>query len=225
MNLAIFGGSFDPPHNAHIEIVEFLLKQSYIDQLIILVAYLNPFKRVYRFQASKRLEWLKKIFKNNTKVLCSDYEILQGKSTPSIQSVRYFQKYYSPERIFFVIGADNLFLLPQWQEFEALKNMVEFLVFQREICDCEYNKELQAIQHKYKEQCVQCSESSLQNSLHKDSDKYYDFANKHGIIMQYFYFNQHISSTHIMQNINMYLQNIPKEIRDEVMNNFKANSH
>jgi nicotinate-nucleotide adenylyltransferase len=45
IKVAIFGGSFDPPHKGHQNIVQRALETLEIDKLIILPAYLNPFKQ------------------------------------------------------------------------------------------------------------------------------------------------------------------------------------
>ena len=42
--VAIFGGSFDPPHKGHQRIVEKATEVLDIDKLIVVPAYLNPFK-------------------------------------------------------------------------------------------------------------------------------------------------------------------------------------
>ena len=48
MNLAIFGGSFDPPHKGHVGIIEKALIALNLDLLIVLVAYQNPLKAHFR---------------------------------------------------------------------------------------------------------------------------------------------------------------------------------
>ncbi|HHE07967.1 MAG TPA: ribosome silencing factor RsfS, partial [Chlorobaculum parvum] len=45
MKVAIFGGSFDPPHMGHQGIVQRAVEVLDIDKLIVLPAFLNPFKR------------------------------------------------------------------------------------------------------------------------------------------------------------------------------------
>ena len=44
MNVAIYGGSFDPPHIGHEEIIKQALKTLDIEQLFVVPTYLNPFK-------------------------------------------------------------------------------------------------------------------------------------------------------------------------------------
>lgn len=44
MNLAIFGGSFNPPHSGHKAIIECALKYEWIDFLVVLPNFKNPLK-------------------------------------------------------------------------------------------------------------------------------------------------------------------------------------
>ena len=62
MNIAIFGGSFDPPHLGHQEIVNEALKSLHVDKLFIVPTHLNPFKKEFFAPSKLRLKWLKKLF-------------------------------------------------------------------------------------------------------------------------------------------------------------------
>ena len=62
MRIAIFGGSFDPLHIAHVAIVNDSLKKLDIDKLIIVPTYLNPFKNSFYLDPKSRFELLKKVF-------------------------------------------------------------------------------------------------------------------------------------------------------------------
>jgi len=44
LNIAIFGGSFDPPHTGHELIVQKALEILDIDKLLVVTTYLSPFK-------------------------------------------------------------------------------------------------------------------------------------------------------------------------------------
>nr|WP_275051256.1 nicotinate-nicotinamide nucleotide adenylyltransferase [Helicobacter saguini] len=60
--IAIFGGSFSPIHNGHIEMVKLALKKLDIDKLIILPTFQNPLKDSSIFSPQTRLEWVKEVF-------------------------------------------------------------------------------------------------------------------------------------------------------------------
>ena len=63
MRIAIFGGSFDPIHVAHVTVVEEALKKLNIDLLIVIPTYLNPFKSSFYLNPETRFKLLKKVFK------------------------------------------------------------------------------------------------------------------------------------------------------------------
>ena len=91
MRIAIFGGSFDPIHVAHVAVVEESLKKLNIDLLIVVPTYLNPFKSSFYLNPETRFELLKKVFKEFEKVQVCDYEINQQKTSYSIDTVNYLK--------------------------------------------------------------------------------------------------------------------------------------
>ena len=62
MRIAIFGGSFDPLHIAHVAIVHSALNKLDIDKLIVVPTYLNPFKNSFYLDPATRLILLQKVF-------------------------------------------------------------------------------------------------------------------------------------------------------------------
>ena len=75
MRIAIFGGSFDPIHVAHVTVVKEALKELHIDMVIVVPTYLNPFKSSFYLNPETRFKLLKKVFKEFEKVEICDYEI------------------------------------------------------------------------------------------------------------------------------------------------------
>jgi nicotinate-nucleotide adenylyltransferase len=123
-NIAIFGGSFDPPHLGHVEVVEKALKELDIDKLIIIPNYLNPLKKTFHAPANLRLKWLKKIFKSS-KVEVSDFEIKQNRPVYSIETIKKFKPKY------FIIGSDNLKTLDKWKNIDEILKLTQFVVATR----------------------------------------------------------------------------------------------
>lgn len=132
MKIALFGGSFDPPHLAHELIVKNALNKLDIDKIIIMPTFLNPFKENFSAKPKLRLAWLEKIFKNESKVELSDFEIKQKRKVASIESVNYLKKIYNIEKIYLIIGADNYQNIYKWKNFDELKKQVEFVVALRD---------------------------------------------------------------------------------------------
>ncbi len=200
MKIAIFGGSFDPPHRGHLQIIELILNKLDIDKLIILVAYKNPFKANYRIQANKRLKWIESITSKYNKIICSDYEILQNKVVTSIQSVRYFESIYNPSKIYFVLGQDNFLQIDKWSEFDILKNKVEFIVIERFSYENECN--INKVETKSNEEiCIQ-------------------YAKKFYIKMKFFSFCYNYSSSKIIHDISKNIDEIPSNIHKDILESY-----
>lgn len=129
MAIAIFGGSFDPPHQGHVDVVKAALRQLPAEKVYVVPAFVNPFKEKTCAPGELRLKWLKTIFDDEPKVHISDFEIRQQRPVPTIETVRHFRK--EDPMVYLVIGADNLDSLSQWKNFEALDTLVTWVVATR----------------------------------------------------------------------------------------------
>jgi len=129
-SIALFGGSFDPPHIGHEAIVKALLKLDFIDEVVVMPTFLNPFKSKSVAPAKLRLKWLEEIFASFKKVQIDSFEVFQDKKVPSIETVTYLLSKY--KKIYLVIGADNLAHLNEWYKIDELKKLVTFIVATRD---------------------------------------------------------------------------------------------
>ena len=129
MKLALYGGSFDPPHAGHVAVVTKALEILPIDKLVIIPAWRNPFKSSVIADGSERYSWLKRIFSSFEKVEISDFEIAQKRSVFTIETVKHFAPLY--DEIYFIIGADNLEDLEKWHSFSELDTLVTWVIASR----------------------------------------------------------------------------------------------
>ena len=144
MNIAIFGGSFDPPHFGHDEVVKSALKNLNIDKLIIIPTFLNPFKSEFGAPPSLRLQWCRVLWENlSPKIIVSDYETSQNRAVATIESVIYFKNKFNASRIYLIIGADQLSSLHKWHRYDELKALVSFVIACRD--DIKIDENLQKL--------------------------------------------------------------------------------
>lgn len=129
-SVALFGGSFDPPHLGHLSIVKEALNVLEIDKLIVIPAFLNPFKSSSEALPLQRLKWSKELFGTISKVFISDYEINQAKSIKTSQTLAHFQEQYNVKYI--IIGADNLASIQKWHNFKILNEQISWIIATRE---------------------------------------------------------------------------------------------
>jgi len=161
LNIAIFGGSFDPVHIGHEKIINKLSKINYINKLIVVPTYINPFKKRYHIQPTDRFEILQHMYEINPDILISDFEINRQEPTPSIITVEHYKAIFKPKKIYLIIGSDNLKNLHLWDEFEKLKELVEFIVVNRD----GYEVKNDIIQFKTINMNINISSSSLRDKL------------------------------------------------------------
>lgn len=145
MQIAIFGGSFDPPHIGHQSIAKKALKKLQIDQLIIVPSFLNPLKTRSFLDAKTRYKLLKKLFSKNECVKVSKYEIKQDRPVYSIETIKYILKKYKPSKLFLIIGADNYNSFHLWSNYEEIKELVELVVVTRQGYEYDKNDEVKRL--------------------------------------------------------------------------------
>ena len=128
-SVALFGGSFDPPHIGHKEVVLEAVNVLKLDTLIVVPTFLNPFKNKSHFTSRERLKMTKEMFEDFSNVLVSDFEVNEGKTTPTIKTLTHFQKEYDVK--YLIIGADNLASIDKWYNFTDINEQITWVVATR----------------------------------------------------------------------------------------------
>jgi len=128
--IALFGGSFDPPHLGHKAVVDAILSTLDVDKVVVMPAFLNPFKTKVYASPELRLKWLREIFSSYKNVEIDDFELTCKQKVPSLQTVRHLLK--KVDSIYLIIGADNVATLPNWHGYDELKSLVTFVVATRD---------------------------------------------------------------------------------------------
>jgi len=135
--VALYGGSFDPPHIGHERIVHALKELPFIEKVIVMPTFLNPFKENFTAKAEVRLKWLQKIFTSYNNVEVSPFEVEKKRKVPTIETVKFLLQSY--EQVYLVLGADNLKSLDKWYKFKELKELVSFIIVTRDDIEVPHN--------------------------------------------------------------------------------------
>ena len=125
--IAVYGGSFDPIHFGHIDIVKNLEKK--FDRVIVMPSFVSPFK-AGATDAATRLKLCKKVFSSD-KTEVSRYEIAKKGVSYSVDTAASLSKKYADSKLVWVIGSEELTRLSDWHDIDRLKTLVEFLVVPR----------------------------------------------------------------------------------------------
>ena len=109
MKIAIFGGSFDPPHIEHVRLAQSAVKSLKLDTLFIMPAHTPPHKKGKALSSDEdRLAMCRLAFKKCPKAEVSDYEISRGGTSYTYLTCRYFKEAYPDAELFFLVGTDML---------------------------------------------------------------------------------------------------------------------
>lgn len=130
-NIGIMGGTFDPPHIAHVKCVEFVLKKFPLDSIIVVPNGNPPHKEAVNVDKIHRFNMVKIAFKNPNQIFVSDMEIKNSNPCYSYLTLREIKSQFCNENIFFIIGIDNLKTIHLWKEYKTLIYENDFICMDR----------------------------------------------------------------------------------------------
>ena len=132
MRIAIYGGSFNPMHRGHEQIVEYILKNLNMDKIIIVPVGIPSHRENNLEQSDTRLKICREIFKDNSKIEVSDIEIKSdGKSYTYDTLIKLIEVYGKNNEFFEIIGEDSLKNFKTWKNYKELLKICKLVVFRR----------------------------------------------------------------------------------------------
>lgn len=126
--LGLYGGTFDPPHKAHISLAKAFLKAFPKASLIVMPCRIPPHKTRDKKGADgkSRLEMARIAFENFGEV--SSYELEKEGTSYTYLTVMHLQSLYPHRKICLIMGQDNLEIIEKWREYEYLLSHCAFAV-------------------------------------------------------------------------------------------------
>lgn len=119
MRIGILGGTFDPPHIAHLALARAALEQLELDELIFMPAARNPLKHKPFTTPKQRLEMVKRLIEEEPKMAVSDLEVSKGGRSYAVDTLEELQA-AQPADYWFIVGADVLKEMDQWKQPQRL---------------------------------------------------------------------------------------------------------
>jgi nicotinate (nicotinamide) nucleotide adenylyltransferase len=132
MKIGLFFGSFNPIHNGHLAIANYMVEHSGIDRLWFVVSPQNPLKnRIGLLNDQLRLEMVKLAIAGNERIEACDVEFGLPKPSYTIDTLGWLQHKYPEDEFFLIMGADNFVNLTKWKNYGTLISNYPFLIYPR----------------------------------------------------------------------------------------------
>ena len=161
--IGLFGGTFNPIHLGHIQVVREVKAGFGLDQILIIPSRLPPHKEPDGVvDAENRLEMIRLAFSDDPNFMTSDVELKRSGPSYTIDTVRHF-KSISPENteLYLIVGLDAFLEINTWKSYDDLFLVIPFIVMSRII---------------NKENSTKLEWESLKNYLQSKISKKYTFS-------------------------------------------------
>lgn len=132
-SIGIFGGSFNPVHNGHIELARRLLTLAGLDEVWFVVSPQNPFKRNEKLlDDALRLEMVRLALADEQRMAASDCEFRLPRPSYMWHTLQSLAKDYPEREFVLLIGADNWARFDQWYAAREIIASHRIVVYPRE---------------------------------------------------------------------------------------------
>lgn len=128
MRIGAFGGTFDPPHIAHLILAAECCAQLELDGLLWVLTPQSPFKRDRQISpAAQRLALVRAAIRDEPRFAISRVELERPAPQYAVDTVRLLKEAYPDTELFYLIGGDSLRDLPRWSRPKELLEAVDGL--------------------------------------------------------------------------------------------------
>ena len=120
MRVLLFGGTFDPPHNGHIHLLQQAIRAVAPDWVVVMPACLPPHKSPSTTAPDLRLAMCRCFEPIFPDLEVSSWEIEQGGASYTIDTVAMLENRFPGAQIFLTVGSDMLLSFTGWKDWQQL---------------------------------------------------------------------------------------------------------
>ena len=132
MKIGCLFGSFDPPHNGHVKLAEYVRKHQQLDQVWLVVTPQNPFKKDRKPSPEKhRLAMTHLAVHGREGLGASGVELDLPQPNYTVDTMAFMRARWPQHEFFLIIGSDNLAGLHHWKDASELLRHTPVLVYPR----------------------------------------------------------------------------------------------
>jgi nicotinate-nucleotide adenylyltransferase len=130
MKIGLFGGTFDPPHQAHVAASLLALKRLRLDSVWWLVTPGNPLKNTSGLAPLQDRIGVARALTHHPRIEVTGLEAVI-KTRYTYDTIRWLRARCPRVRFVWIMGADNLRSFHRWQKWRRIAKLVPFVVIDR----------------------------------------------------------------------------------------------
>ncbi len=129
--VGIYGGTFDPPHAAHLAVARAAADALELDRLELIVSARPPHRSQPGTPASERLDMVTLATKGDARLVASPREILRSGKSFTVETLRELRAELPEAELFLLIGGDSYDELPSWKDHRTILELAHLAVVAR----------------------------------------------------------------------------------------------
>jgi len=132
VRLALFGGTFDPPHVGHVLVASDVCDALAIDRLVWVPASQQPLKvGLVSASGAARLAMVREAITGDSRFECDAVEIDRGGLSYSADTLSEYAERFPEAERFFLVGQDTAETLPRWRSPERVMALCRLVIMRR----------------------------------------------------------------------------------------------
>lgn len=132
-SVGLFGGSFNPIHNAHVELAERIREQVGLDEIWFIISPHNPLKQAEGLvDEQHRFAMARLALEDNPHLIASDYEFHLTRPSFTWNTLQHLHHDFPDTQFHLLIGADNWDCFDRWAHHDDILRNYKIIVYPRE---------------------------------------------------------------------------------------------
>lgn len=139
-NIGLYFGSFNPIHNGHLILANYIVENSDLNKIWFVVSPQNPLKKQSSLlNNNTRLHLVELAIQDNPKFYVSNIEFSLAVPSYTANTLAYICEKYPDKTFSLIIGEDNLCCFDKWRNYKTILEYYNIYVYPRENCKKENN--------------------------------------------------------------------------------------
>jgi nicotinate-nucleotide adenylyltransferase len=135
-NIGLFFGSFNPIHNGHMAIANYMIEYTDIKELWFVISPHNPLKeKASLLNQNDRYQMVVEAIDAEPRFRASTIEFNLPQPSYTINTLVHLQEKYPKNKFSLIIGEDNLATFHKWKNYERILEQCDLLVYPRPNCE------------------------------------------------------------------------------------------